>query len=166
VIRPVRPGDGEALAAMFARCSEDTRYRRFHGFVPALPAAYLSRCLDGRHRAFVAEPPGAGVVALASAGPVFDDPRVYEAGVMVEDDWQRRGVGGMLLATLFTATRAAGADRMRLVLCRAQPSLLAYAAGRADVVARDVSGCDVTFEVAVPAPPVSRRRSRAAEPAR
>jgi GNAT superfamily N-acetyltransferase len=167
VIRAVRPEDAAALAAMFGRCSGETRYRRFHGPVTEIPAAYLRSCLDGRHRAFVAEPAGAGgLVALASAGPVPDDPRVHEVGVLVEDAWQRRGVGGLLFARLFAAAHAAGVERMRLELCRSQPSLIAYVCARADVVASSAAGCDLTVDVAVPAPPLSRRRSPAPARAR
>jgi GNAT superfamily N-acetyltransferase len=156
VIRAVRQEDAAALAAMFGRCSRDTRYRRFHGPVAEIPASYLRRCLDGRHRAFVAELSGAGhIVGLASAGPVLDDPGVHEAGVLVEDAWQRRGVGKLLLARLFADAHAAGVERIRFELCRSQPFLIAYVYARADVVASSVSGCDVTVEVAVPMPPLS-----------
>ncbi|MFB9835973.1 GNAT family N-acetyltransferase [Actinoallomurus acaciae] len=167
MIRAVRPEDAAALAAMFGRCSRETRYRRFHGPVTEIPAFYLRHCLDGRHRAFVAGPPGAGgLVGLASAGPVPGDPSVHEVGVLVEDAWQRRGVGGLLLARLFTDAHVAGVERVRLELCRSQPSLVAYVCAHMGVVASSASGCDVTVDVAVPAPPLNRRRSPASARAR
>ncbi|GAA4511929.1 hypothetical protein GCM10023191_076770 [Actinoallomurus oryzae] len=166
VIRAVRTGDAAALAAMFGRCSRETRYRRFHGPVAEIPASYLRRCLDGPHRAFVAEPTGGDIVGLASSGPALDDPCVHEVGVLVEDAWQRRGVGGLLLARLFADAYAAGVERMRFELCRSQPSLIAYVYARADVVASSASGCDLTVDVAVPVPPLSRRRSPAPARAR
>src|SRR5262245_2390767 len=107
VIRPARPDDAAALAAMFGRCSKQTRYRRFHGFVTEIPAAYLRRCLGDEppaHRTRVAEVVTAGpagpLVGLAGSGPVSGAPGVHEAGVLVEDAWQRRGIGRLLVSGL------------------------------------------------------------------
>lgn len=155
-IRPIRPGDVTALAAMFGRCSPPTRHHRFHAPVTAIPAAYLRRCLDGGpdgQRASVAEPLTGppGVVALASAGPVPGAPGVYEVGLLVEDAWQRQGVGRALYAGILAGARREGADRIRLQLCRVRPSLIAYVFEHARVVASESAGCDVTLDVAVPA---------------
>lgn len=152
-VRPIRPADLPALRSMFGRCSPDTRYRRFHGFVPELPAAYVRRCLgDDAHAAFVAEAVTGGdvrLVGLASAGPVTGEPGVRELGALVEDRWQRQGVGRLLVAAVCDDARAAGAEVIRLELCRSQPSLLAYVAGHAEVVASRHDGCDVTVDVAL-----------------
>jgi GNAT superfamily N-acetyltransferase len=93
-IRPATPGDRAALIAMFERCSPETRYRRFHGFLRALPERYLTDALSGRpdHIALVAEA-GERIVALASCA---DD----EIGILVEDAFQRRGIGTRLLSAL------------------------------------------------------------------
>jgi GNAT superfamily N-acetyltransferase len=146
-IRPVRPDDATALASMFGRCSAETRYRRFHGVVTEMPASYMRRCLDGEQRALVAQPVTGGLVGLASAGPALDAPHVHEAGVLVEDAWQRRGIGRALLAGLFAGARDAGAELVRMELCRAQPSLIAYVIAHAHVVSTCASGCDVTVDV-------------------
>jgi GNAT superfamily N-acetyltransferase len=156
-VRPVRPDDATALASMFGRCSAQTRYRRFHGFVTEIPAAYLRRCLEpgpGAHRAFVAEVMTGGtprLVGLASAGPVREAPHVHEVGALVEDAWQRQGTGRRLVGALSADARAAGVEVFRMELCRAQPSLLAYVIANAHVLATERSGCDVTVDVTVPA---------------
>jgi GNAT superfamily N-acetyltransferase len=147
---------------MFGRCSEQTRYQRFHGVVNEMPAAYLRRCL-GREppgqRAFVGElVTGAGpgavpcLVGLASAGPVPGASNVREVGVLVEDDRQRQGIGRLLFAVLLADAHVAGVGLIRLELCRARPSLLAYVLANMDIRATRDSGCDVTVDAAVPAP--------------
>jgi len=85
---------------MFLRCSPSTVYRRFHGQVKSFPASYLAEALSGmpEHHALVA---GAGeqVVALASCR-LDPDRGEGELGILVEDEWQRRGLGGALLGQL------------------------------------------------------------------
>ena len=79
----VRPQDGPALAAMFARCSPETVRLRFFGRRHALPREYLDALLAGRpevHDAVVAYRDGpdgrARLVGLgslaASSGPATD----------------------------------------------------------------------------------------------
>jgi GNAT superfamily N-acetyltransferase len=111
-----RPGDRAALEAMFLRCSPSTVYRRFHGQVKAFPASYLAEALSGvpEHYALVAcaGPAGAAgafggaaglagerVVALASCR-LDPDHGEAELGILVEDAWQRRGLGSSLLGQL------------------------------------------------------------------
>jgi GNAT superfamily N-acetyltransferase len=111
---------------MFDRCTPQTRYRRFHGPVKAIPERYLAEALSGSafHYALVAcrEPGPAsaaapapfadpdvragGVVALASCRMV--DEGAAELGLLVEDAWQRRGLGTRLLGDLVDQARRAG----------------------------------------------------------
>jgi GNAT superfamily N-acetyltransferase len=139
-VRRARPDDAAALAEMFGRCSRQTRYERFHGVVAG--AAYLRRCLDSPG-AFVAEV-GTGLVGFADTAPVPGAPHIHEAGVLVEDGWQRRGVGRRLLARLLADTPA---ELIRLELCRERRWLVAYVFAHAKVVASRGSGCDVTVDV-------------------
>jgi GNAT superfamily N-acetyltransferase len=105
---------------MFARCTAETRYRRFHGPVKALPERYLADALSGTpfHYALVACParaPGHGepvpeaqraVVALASCRTV--DEGAAELGLLIEDAWQRHGLGTRLLRELVGYAAGAG----------------------------------------------------------
>ena len=119
-VRPAEAADGAALRAMFDRCTPSTRYRRFHGPVKSLPERYLADALSGSpfHYALVACPepvkdrdsgpgpapnrpsaPGGGaIVALASCRTV--DEGAAELGVLIEDAWQRRGLGTGLIGDL------------------------------------------------------------------
>ena len=101
-MRAAEPGDRAALEAMFARCTPQTIYRRFHGQVKAFPQGYLAEALAGTpaHYALVACA-GPRVVALASlrlAEPGGSE--AAELGILIEDGWQRRGLGRELLARL------------------------------------------------------------------
>lgn len=117
VVRRPKARDRAALEAMFLRCSPQTVYRRFHGLVKAFPTSYLAEVLAGMpaHYALVACA-GSRVVALASCrlaeddagrGP-SDDGGPAELGILIEDAWQRRGIGRELLRRLVGYTDSAG----------------------------------------------------------
>ncbi|HEY7275524.1 MAG TPA: GNAT family N-acetyltransferase [Trebonia sp.] len=119
-VRRAVAADRAALNAMFARCTDETRFRRFHGAVKALPERYLTDALSGMpfHYALVAYPrpvadvgtsdPGGrdGVVALASCRTVAEG--AAELGLLIEDAWQRQGLGTRLLRDLVTYAAGAG----------------------------------------------------------
>jgi len=123
---------------MFGRCTAETRYRRFHGPVRAIPERYLAEALSASpfHYALVAcaapvadpgtDParapapgadldagpaPGWGtpagqIVALASSRLTGEG--VAEVGILVEDAWQRHGLGTRLLDELVAHARDTG----------------------------------------------------------
>lgn len=98
-IRQAVPDDREVLAAMLTRCTVATRHRRFHSPAWSFPEPYFSEALavhEG-HFALVAEQDGAAV-ALASC--VSEPDGGAELGILVEDRWQRRGIGTRLLGGL------------------------------------------------------------------
>lgn len=122
-VRRAAERDRTAIAVMFARCTGETRYRRFQGHVSVLPQRYLTEALSGSpvHFALVAiadsgsddGPDGGSVVALASCRT--ESPGVAELGVLVEDAWQRLGIGGLLLGEI-----AGYASRTGLTTLKAQ----------------------------------------------
>jgi GNAT superfamily N-acetyltransferase len=109
-VRRAAAGDRPALERMLARCTGETRYRRFHGYVNLFPEPYLTEALSGSplHFALVACAAAGEIddtvvddtvvddtlVALASCRAVAEG--VAELGVLVEDAWQRHGVGAQL----------------------------------------------------------------------
>jgi len=99
IIRQISDGDLLALTDMFSRCTRQTIYRRFHGFLHAFPEPYFTDALKGdpHHFALVAETAGK-VVALASCVTLEDG--TCEIGILVEDDYQRQRVGTRLLEGL------------------------------------------------------------------
>jgi GNAT superfamily N-acetyltransferase len=98
-IRPISEDDLLDLTDMFARCSRQTIYRRFHGHVRAFPEPYFTDAIKGdpHHFALVAETPGK-LVAMASCVELDDG--TCEIGILIEDDCQRQHLGTRLLETL------------------------------------------------------------------
>jgi len=125
-VRQAAAADRPALEAMFQRCTPQTIYRRFHGQVKSFPRAYLAEALAGTpaHFAIVA---GHGPVVVALASCRLTDPAAAgdgvapgssgaaELGILIEDTWQRHGLGRKLLARL-----VAHADSLRLPELQAQ----------------------------------------------
>jgi len=88
---------------------------RFLTPIPALPDVVVRRLASVDHcrrLAVVAEDEGAGcagVVALASFSAV--DETTAEVAVVVQDDWQRQGVGTALVSTILDAAEKRGFNR-------------------------------------------------------
>jgi GNAT superfamily N-acetyltransferase len=136
-VRQAAAGDRPALERMLARCTGQTRYRRFHGPVKVFPERYLTEALSGSplHFALVAclEQDGAvedgtvvdgtvvdgTVVALASCRAV--DEGVAELGILVEDEWQRRGVGSDLLREMVAYAARTGLRALQAQVLADQP---------------------------------------------
>ena len=107
-VRRATARDRTELAAMFARCTPQTRYRRFHGPVAAFPERYLAEALAGDpvHFALVAVADGGRVAALASCRTTASG--TAELGVLVADPWQRLGIGGILLDEIISHAKRTG----------------------------------------------------------
>jgi len=121
-VRRAAAGDRPALERMLARCTGQTRYRRFHGPVSVFPERYLTEALSGSplHFALVASAEGDGtVVALASCRAV--DEGVAELGILVEDEWQRRGVGSDLLREIVAYAARTGLRALQAQVLADQP---------------------------------------------
>ena len=95
-ITPARPSDLGAVRDLFDRTSAESRRRRFHGAVRAIPSQYLFAAICGAPGviARVARD-GDRVIALATAVPETADRT--ELAVWVDDAWQHRGIGTRVL---------------------------------------------------------------------
>lgn len=111
-IRPGGRADTRQVLAMHERCGPESRRRRYlGGDAPSGPT--LARLLNRRHgHALVAESPTGDVVAL---GNLMWDGDVAEVAVLVQDDWQGRGLGGELLRRLVDVARTSGTDSVYAV---------------------------------------------------
>ena len=113
-VRPIRPQDETGLVDLYGRLSAHTAYQRFFSAMRRLPPdwAHFLANVDHRQRfALVAEPPdGGGLIAVARYEPA-QDPGVVEMAFVVQDAWQGRGLGTLLLGDLLEAARANGLER-------------------------------------------------------
>jgi acetyltransferase len=115
-VRPLCRGDRGSIVELDNHLSRRTRYLRFLSPLPAIPDYVLNRlvCLDyWRDLALVAAVESAQrpeIVALASYGAI-DQSATVEVGAVVGDDWQRRGIGTILAASVLEAAEARGFDR-------------------------------------------------------
>src|SRR5439155_6933612 len=101
VVRPITPDDKDLLLDGFAHLSEQTRFRRFLGYMDKLRAPllrYLTEIDYVDHFAWVGldadKNKGIGVARYVR---MHDDPAAAEAAIVVVDDYQRRGAGTILL---------------------------------------------------------------------
>ena len=135
-MRRAATGDRPALERMLARCTGQTRYRRFHGPVNVFPERYLTEALSGSplHFALVASAGDDAVMDDAADDSIVDDGTVValascratgegvaELGILVEDDWQHRGVGGHLLAEIVAYARGTGLRALQAQVLADQP---------------------------------------------
>jgi GNAT superfamily N-acetyltransferase len=111
-IRPIEPGDKDALARGFDRLSERSRYRRFlspRGPLTDAELRYFTEVDHHDHEALVAVDPETGEgVGVARFIRSLEDRRIAELAVAVADDWQGRGVGTLLTAELAKRARDEG----------------------------------------------------------
>ncbi|WP_405689578.1 GNAT family N-acetyltransferase [Streptomyces sp. NBC_00057] len=111
----VRRADGsdvEAARAMHDRCSEHTLRLRYHG--PVRDAdRYLDHLLSPRFgRTLAAQTASGRLVAL---GHLLWDGDETEVALLVEDEWQCRGIGSELLGRLVTLAIEAGCESVYAV---------------------------------------------------
>jgi RimJ/RimL family protein N-acetyltransferase len=111
-IRPVRPGDGPALARAYAKLSEESRYRRFFTAAPELSERILHAATEvdhENHEALVALPLLSGeIVGECRFVRLADRPDTADLAVTVVDAWQGRGLASALLARLSARALEAG----------------------------------------------------------
>ncbi|MFL4902732.1 GNAT family N-acetyltransferase [Streptomyces sp. MMS24-I2-30] len=119
-------GDLEAAKAMHARCSARTLGLRYHG--PVRDAdRYLDHLLSPRFGRTLAVRTASG--RLVALGHLLWDGDETEVALLVEDEWQRRGIGGKLLGRLVALAVEAGCDSVYAVTQTSNTGMLAAMRG-------------------------------------
>jgi GNAT superfamily N-acetyltransferase len=105
-IRTLRPDDGERLRRLFFRLSPLSVYRRFLSPLPAPSEEGLRRLLDVDHseREALAALDGDEIVGVARYARRPGSSSA-DIAVVVADDWQRDGLGHLLLERLTRLAR-------------------------------------------------------------
>lgn len=110
-LRPIRPDDAAALISLHGRMSENTRYLRFFTPCPRVPLTLLHRFVNVDHHSREAFVALCGTRAVAVGRYERLGPAEAEVALVVEDAFQGRGIGSMLLTRLATAARANHIER-------------------------------------------------------
>lgn len=113
-LRPVLPGDIERTSSGQVEFSDETLYRRFQSVRSPTRAlmAYLFEVDYQDHFVFVLTDGIDGpVVADVRFVREVDDPTVAEVAFIVADEYQRRGLGTLLMAAISVAASWDGVQR-------------------------------------------------------
>ena len=127
-IRPLRNGDTESIAALFARLSPRSRERRFGGAKPRLSDQELTALarVDADHHVLVGyldgDPVPAGIARLARNGSGA------EMACAVADVYQGRGIGSALTRELAAVARGAGITRVHATVSGDNPAAVSLLA--------------------------------------
>ncbi|MFB7340597.1 GNAT family N-acetyltransferase [Streptomyces hydrogenans] len=111
-VRRADQRDLAAARAMHDRCSARTLNLRYHGPVGDADR-YLDHLLSPRFGRTLAVQTASG--RLVALGHLLWDGDETEVALLVEDDWQRRGIGSELLGRLVTMAEEAGCESVYAV---------------------------------------------------
>ncbi len=111
-VRRADQRDLPAARAMHERCSARTLGLRYHGPVGDADR-YLDHLLSPRFGRTLAVQTASG--RLVALGHLLWDGDETEVALLVEDDWQRRGIGSELLGRLVAMAEEAGCDSVYAV---------------------------------------------------
>lgn len=125
-VRRADPGDLAAAKAMHDRCSSRTLGMRYHGPVGDADR-YLRHLLSPRFgRTLAVQTPSGRVVGL---GHLLWDGDETEVALLIEDQWQRRGIGAELLGRLVAMAVEAGCESVYAVTQASNTGMVAAMRG-------------------------------------
>jgi GNAT superfamily N-acetyltransferase len=152
-IRQPGPADRQALQDMFGRCSPEAIRRRFHACRRSFPDTYLTEAMADRtgHFALVAEVPGPSIVALASC---VADGDAADIAVLVEDSYQRQGIGSTMLRMLIAHADHRGIGTVQATVLSEQEWILP--------LMRAYGSCSATVSMGVFSVTLCREKGRPA----
>ncbi len=159
-IRPIRPDDEPRLIALYSRLSEHTVYQRFFTVMKRLPpdwAHYFANVDYRRRLALVAEEHPTGEPELIAVGRYepTGEPDTVEVAFVVQDGWQGKGVGTILLNDLLKAADARGFRRFRAYVLADNVRMLNLLARFTDIRERKTEGAVTDLLFTRPATPTT-----------
>jgi len=164
-LRPIRLEDEAELTALYARLSPETAYQRFFTVMRRLPPAWahiLASVDYDRRMAIVALGPGDALIGVARYA--YDEKAgEAEIAIVVQDQWQGRGLGKILLADLIAYAVDRGIQRFRAYVLADNARMLRLVTRVATVLDRKLESGVVSFLLAPPGPPASAQAPVAVE---
>ena len=160
-LRPIRPEDQDRLIAFYDRLSRHTAYQRFFTVMKRLPPdwAHLLANVDYERRlALLAEhgrPEDPELVGVARYEPT-DQADIAEIAFVIQDGWQNRGLGTLMLDALLAAAEARGIRRFRAYVLASNARMIDLLVRFTDVQERSMeSGVTELLLTRRPAPTVT-----------
>ncbi|TQK43151.1 acetyltransferase (GNAT) family protein [Streptomyces sp. SLBN-118] len=126
IVRRADQDDVQAAKAMHDRCSDRTLSLRYHGPVNDADR-YLNHLLSPRFGRTLAVQTVSG--KLVALGHLLWDGDETEVALLVEDDWQRRGIGTELLGRLVDMAVEAGCESVYAVTQSSNTGMVAAMRG-------------------------------------
>ena len=113
VLRPIGPDDKPLLEQGMAALSPTSRRLRFMSSIESLSRSQLAYLTEIDHETHLAWGAliGGRPVAVGRVIRLPDSPRSAEVAITVVDDWQRRGIGTLLVRLLAEIARSIGIER-------------------------------------------------------
>jgi GNAT superfamily N-acetyltransferase len=154
-VRQVTPGDRQLFVDGFERFGMESRERRFLGVKKQLTEAELDQLTQVDHENHEAIgaidcDTGAGIGVARIMRGVGGDHACAEAAVAVVDEWQGRGIGGVLLERLVRRAKEIGVERFLAVLRTNNRSMLELFKRAGSVDVRENEGGVLTIAVELP----------------
>ena len=166
LIRPISPADGQQLAALHARLSPDSIYRRYFGVKPRLSPVEIGRFTSADEKWRFA------LVGVRDTGPLAGVARYEgtisstdaEIALVVDDALHHLGLGGLLLRRLIDVARVNGMTSLNaVVLASNRPMISLLRTLRVPATSvHDAGTVVVTLDLAGLELPVERSRVAAA----
>ncbi|WP_179862297.1 GNAT family N-acetyltransferase [Longibacter salinarum] len=131
-IRPITPADRERVLRGLRQISKETSYHRFFTprFVPSeAQLRYLTEVDGDRHVALAAvnaDDPSEPGLGAARYVRLKEEPDVAEAAILVIDEYQRHGVGALLMAALSRHAYENGVRAFRAYVMQENDAFLDY----------------------------------------
>lgn len=169
-LRPLTPGDAEALVALHAGLSVRTRYLRYFSTYPRIPQRDLIRFthLDHVDRVALAAWLGREIVAvgrfdrLPSADPATRGHRA-EIAFVVADAHQGRGIGSVLLEHLAEIARELGITRFEALVLAENTTMMRVFLDAGYQPSRHLDGNEVSLEFDITATELTEKVIRERE---
>ena len=149
-IRPIRPDDEARLVALYDRLSRHTAYQRFFTVRQHLPHDWIRYFanVDYRRRfALVAERDTVAGIELVGVGRYepSDEEETGEVALVLEDGYQGRGLGAVLLDEVVRAGTERGLTRFRAHVLGENHRMLRLLASHTRIIERKIEQGVVTI---------------------
>lgn len=148
-LRLTRPHDRVRVRDFLERLTPETRQRRFLSPMPRVPESVVEHFTfyDPRQRlVLAATTPGAGGEEVVGLGDVsFAETGVAEIGLVVDEEHQHHGIGGLLTEAIASLAVARGATHLKAEMLDSSPAVMKLLTGIGRTVRSMEDGRSVAY---------------------